>query len=63
MLESQKIRMHELNRMRAQGMSEDEIRQHDYPFRPAFVNGKRRMQEVGPGGSNVSTPPVFRRPS
>lgn len=43
MLESQKNRMHERSRLRAQGMSEEEIAKvQTRAFIPAFVNGKRR---------------------
>lgn len=51
MLESQKTRLHERSRLRAQGMSEEEIRLLQAgqlaPFRPAFENGKRRARADG----------------
>ncbi len=47
MLEIQKNRIYERSRMRAHGVSEDEIEKAQHrPFRPAFVNGKRRPREA-----------------
>lgn len=49
MLEIQKARIHERTRLRAKGVPEDEIAQmQNLPFKPAFVNGKRRKCESGP---------------
>lgn len=67
MLEYQKHRIHERSRLRAQGMSEEEIRQVQAgqvaPFRPAFENGKRRLREDS-GESPLSTRQLaFRRPA
>jgi|GEM_PF-776396 hypothetical protein len=48
MLEIQKHRIYEANRLRAHGASEDEIEAlkdaGNHPFRPAFVGGKRRTR-------------------
>ncbi len=43
MLEIQKFRMYERSRLRAKGVTDDEIKKaQDLPFKPAFVEGKRR---------------------
>jgi hypothetical protein len=47
MLEIQKYRIYERSRLRAQGVTDDEIEKAQHlPFRPAFVEGKRRPREV-----------------
>jgi len=47
MLEIQKARIHERSRLRAKGVTEDEIAQTQHqPFKPAFVNGQRRKREA-----------------
>ncbi|HRH96404.1 MAG TPA: hypothetical protein PLB55_10745 [Prosthecobacter sp.] len=49
MLEVQKARIYERTRLRAKGVPEDEIAQmQNLPFKPAFVNGKRKKRETGP---------------
>jgi hypothetical protein len=49
MLEVQKARIYERTRLRAKGVPEDEIAQmQNPPFKPAFVNGKRRKRETEP---------------
>lgn len=66
MLESQKNRIHERSRLRAQGMSEDEIRDlqagQEAPFRPAFENGKRRLREDAGESQPFTSQFAFRRP-
>jgi hypothetical protein len=47
MLEIQKARIYERSRLRAKGVSDDEIEKAQHlPFKPAFVEGKRRQREV-----------------
>jgi hypothetical protein len=47
MLEIQKARIYERTRLRASGVADDEIeRVQHLPFKPAFVDGKRRPREV-----------------
>jgi hypothetical protein len=47
MLEIQKARIYERSRLRAHGVPDDEIKKaQQLPFRPAFVEGKRRQREV-----------------
>ncbi|WP_395749319.1 hypothetical protein [Prosthecobacter sp.] len=46
MLEIHKYRIYERSRLRAQGMTDDEIEKVLHlPFKPAFINGKRRERE------------------
>ena len=49
MLESQKAKHHERTRLRAKGVDEAEIEALQsaqcLPFKPAFVNGRRRRSE------------------
>jgi len=46
MLEAQKDKMYHRSRLRSKGVSEEEIAKTQMrPFRPAFVNGKRRERE------------------
>jgi hypothetical protein len=46
MLESQKDRIYERSRMRAKGASKEEIEAaQERPFKPAYVNGKRKQRE------------------
>lgn len=45
MLEIQKDRIYQRSRLRAKGASDDEIKQAQHlPFKPAFVEGKRRKR-------------------
>ena len=47
MLEIQKFRMYERCRLRAKGVTDDEIKKAQHlPFKPAFVGGKRRPREA-----------------
>ncbi len=47
MLEIQKHRIHERSRLRAKGVTDDEIKKaQQLPFKPAFVGGKRRAREA-----------------
>ncbi len=66
MLESQKSQIRERNRLRAEGMTEEEIRvwQADQgpSFRPAFQNGKRRPPAEGEEPHILPGPLAFRRP-
>lgn len=66
MLESQKDRIHERSRLRAQGVSEDEIRRLQAeqmpPFRPAFENGRRRPRAEDEGARVPTGQFAFRRP-
>ena len=46
MLEVQKDRIYERSRLRAKGVTEDQIAKvQERPFKPAFVEGKRRKRE------------------
>ncbi len=48
MLEIQKHRLYERTRLRAKGITDDEIKKtQELPFKPAFVGGKRRNREAG----------------
>lgn len=50
MLEAQKNRIYERSRMRAKGATDEQIERLQsndrFPFKPAFVNGKRRPREL-----------------
>ncbi|MCB1278097.1 hypothetical protein [Prosthecobacter sp.] len=47
MLEIQKARIYERSRLRAKGVSDDEIEKVQHlPFTPAFVGGKRRSRDT-----------------
>lgn len=47
MLEIQKYRIYERSRLRAKGVTDDEIKKvQELPFKPAFVDGKRRNREA-----------------
>ena len=47
MLEIHKYRIYERSRLRAKGMTDDEIEKVQHlPFKPAFVEGKRRQRDV-----------------
>jgi len=46
MLESQKDRIYERSRLRAKGVAEEDIfKKQQRPFRPAFVDGKRKTRD------------------
>jgi hypothetical protein len=62
MLEAQKDRMHHRSRLRAKGMTEDEIAAaQQRPFRPAFVDGKRRSRETEASDEEPVPQFAFRR--
>ncbi|MFN0075263.1 MAG: hypothetical protein ACKVY0_02190 [Prosthecobacter sp.] len=45
MLEIQKDKIYERSRLRAKGVSDEEIKQvQQLPFKPAFVEGKRKKR-------------------
>lgn len=47
MLEIQKYQIYERSRLRAQGVSDDDIEKAQHlPFKPAFVEGKRRQRDA-----------------
>jgi hypothetical protein len=62
MLEIQKYRIYERSRLRAKGVTDDEIEKTQHlPFKPAFVEGKRRLRD---SGDDNQVPPeqfAFRR--
>jgi hypothetical protein len=65
MLEIQKARLHERTRLRAKGVTDDEIKKaQQLPFKPAFVGGKRRERAASDAqeGDRVPTDQfAFRR--
>ncbi|MEZ5386046.1 MAG: hypothetical protein R3F13_11080 [Prosthecobacter sp.] len=62
MLEAQKDRMNHRSRLRAQGVPEEEISSaQQRPFRPAFVNGKRKERDASPEEGLPSVQFAFRR--
>ncbi|WP_395743732.1 hypothetical protein [Prosthecobacter sp.] len=62
MLEIQKARIYERSRLRAKGVAEDEIEKTQHlPFRPAFVEGKRRPREAEDDGQVPAAQFAFRR--
>lgn len=65
MLEIQKHRIYERSRLRAKGVTDDEIKRSEQrPFKPAFVDGKRRNREAADAqdGDHVPTSQfAFRR--
>lgn len=62
MLESQKARIYERSRLRAKGVSEEEISKlQDPPFKPAFVNGKRVKDTLESSGMAAVPQFAFRR--
>ena len=47
MLEIQKFHMYERSRLRAKGVADDDIEKAQHlPFKPAFVEGKRRPRNA-----------------
>lgn len=64
MLEIHKYRILERSRLRAKGVSEDEIEKMQHlPFKPAFVGGKRREREDGGDHQLSAEQFAFRRKS
>ncbi|MFC5457613.1 hypothetical protein ACFQDI_22280 [Prosthecobacter fluviatilis] len=62
MLEIQKYRIYERSRLRAKGVSDDEIEKAQHlPFRPAFVDGKRRQRDSNDEGLVPPEQFAFRR--
>lgn len=62
MLEIQKHRIYERVRLRAQGMPEDDIAKvQNPPFRPAYVEGKRRERESDDGNQVPTGQFAFRK--
>jgi len=62
MLEIQKIRIYERSRMRAQGVAEAEIKKaQQLPFKPAFVEGKRRPRAAADENQVPTAQFAFRR--
>lgn len=63
MLEIQKYRIYERSRMRANGVNDDEIKKaQDLPFKPAFVDGKRRQRDATDENHVPPEQFAFRRP-
>ncbi|MDB6004860.1 MAG: hypothetical protein JWR15_1847 [Prosthecobacter sp.] len=62
MLEIQKHRIYERSRLRAKGVSVDDIEKaQQLPFKPAFVDGKRRPRDVTDDGQVPTAQFAFRR--
>ena len=62
MLEIQKARIYERSRLRAKGVADDEIAKAQHlPFKPAFVEGKRRPRDVGDENQVPTGQFAFRR--
>lgn len=62
MLEIQKFRIYERTRLRAKGVTEDEIEKVQHlPFKPAFVEGKRRQRDSNDEGLVPPEQFAFRR--
>lgn len=62
MLEIQKYRIYERSRLRAKGVTDDEIKKvQDLPFKPAFVGGKRRQRDADEGNQVPPEQFAFRR--
>ena len=62
MLEIQKARIYERSRLRAKGVADDEIKKTQHlPFKPAFVEGKRRQREVADENQVPTSQFAFRR--
>ncbi|MCF7784649.1 MAG: hypothetical protein K9N47_00925 [Prosthecobacter sp.] len=58
MLEIQKYRFYERSRLRAKGVTDVEIEKVQHlPFKPAFVDGKRRQRDSNDG--NQVSPDQF----
>lgn len=62
MLEIQKYRIYERSRLRAKGVTDDEIEKVQHlPFKPAFVGGKRRQRDSNDGSCMLPEQFAFRR--
>ena len=62
MLEIQKHRIYERSRLRAKGLANDEIEKAQHlPFKPAFVEGKRRRRDASDGDEVPSGQFAFRK--
>ena len=62
MLEIQKHRIYERSRLRAEGVTDDEIKKaQQLPFKPAFVEGKRRQRDSADEGQVPAEQFAFRR--
>ena len=62
MLEIQKLRIYERSRLRAQGVAEAEIKMaQQLPFKPAFVEGKRRPRAAADENQVPTGQFAFRR--
>lgn len=62
MLEIQKYHIYERTRLRAKGVTDDEIEKTQHlPFKPAFVEGKRRSRDANDGGQMSTEQFAFRR--
>jgi hypothetical protein len=62
MLEIQKYHIYERTRLRAKGVADDEIEKTQHlPFKPAFVEGKRRQRDENDGGHMPPEQFAFRR--
>lgn len=63
MLEIQKFRLYERSRLRAKGVTDDEIEKVQHlPFKPAFVEGKRRQRDATDENHVPPEQFAFRRP-
>lgn len=62
MLEIQKHRIYERSRLRAKGVADAEIEKVQHlPFKPAFVEGKRRPRDSNDGCQVSAEQFAFRR--
>jgi len=62
MLEAQKDRIYQRSRLRAKGVSEEQIaKAQQSAFKPAFVNGKRKERDTGSSGEVATGQFAFRR--
>jgi len=62
MLEIHKAKIHERSRLRAKGASDEEIEQLQHlPFKPAFVNGKRKERAASSPDEIPTEQFAFRR--
>ncbi|MHB1078448.1 MAG: hypothetical protein ACYC67_03540 [Prosthecobacter sp.] len=63
MLEIQKFHLYERTRLRAKGVTDEEIEKVQHlPFKPAFVEGKRRQRDATDGNQVPPEQFAFRRP-
>ena len=62
MLEIQKYRIYERSRLRAKGVTDDEIEKVLHlPYKPAFVEGKRRQRDSNDDSQVPAEQFAFRR--